>query len=57
MWGTSRQTPDALEFYERWGVLHHNVRNVEVVWNKVHRNTLGRLLLDQLQVRAVGANT
>lgn len=53
MWGTSRQSPDALEFYTKWSVLQQNVRNVEVVWNKVHRNTLARLLLEQLQVRKV----
>lgn len=50
VWGTSNQASDAMEFNSNWDILHKEVRNVEVVWSPVHRSTLGRLLLEQLQV-------
>lgn len=49
VWGTSSDMPDALEFHAKWGTLSEDVRNVEVVWSPAHRDTLGRLLLEQLQ--------
>lgn len=51
MWGTSRQTLDAVEWHAKWSVLNQDVRNVEVLWSVHHRDALGRLLLEQLQVR------
>lgn len=53
VWGTSLQTSDALEFHARWGILSQDVRDVEVVWSPVHRDALGRLLLEQLQASSV----
>lgn len=50
MWGTSNRSSDALELHVNWGKLNQEVRNVEVVWSPVLRDTLGRLLLEQLQV-------
>lgn len=40
-----------MEFHSRWGVLGQEIRDVEVVWSPVHRDALGRLLLEQLEVR------
>lgn len=51
VWGTSAHDPDSVEVHARWGILNEEVRDVEVVWSPVHRDMLGRLLLEQLQVK------
>lgn len=53
VWGTSLHASDSLEFHARWGILSQDVRDVEVVWSPVHRDALGRLLLEQIQVLVV----
>lgn len=50
MWGTSFTGADSLDLHARWGILSQDVRDVEVVWSPVHRDALGQLLLEQLQV-------
>lgn len=50
VWGTSFTGADSLELHARWGILSQDVRDVEVVWSPVHRDALGQLLLEQLQV-------
>lgn len=52
MWGTAflGASADSLDLHARWGILSRDVRDVEVVWSPVHRDALGQLLLEQLQV-------
>lgn len=50
MWGTHFAGGDSLDLHARWGILSKDVRDVEVVWSPVHRDALGQLLLEQLQV-------
>lgn len=53
MWGTAFTGADSLDLHARWGILSQDVRDVEVVWSPVHRDALGQLLLEQLQVTFV----
>lgn len=50
MWGTSFTGANSLDLHARWEILSQDVRDVEVVWSPVHRDALGQLLLEQLQV-------
>ena len=50
VWSTTVQSLDATELHARWDILSQDVRDVEVVWSPVHRDALGQLLLEQLQV-------
>lgn len=50
MWSTTVHSLDATELHARWDILSKDVRDVEVVWSPVHRDALGQLLLEQLQV-------
>lgn len=50
VWGTSFVGADTPDLHSRWSILSQDVRDVEVVWSSVHRDALGQLLLEQLQV-------
>lgn len=50
VWGTSFIGADTPDLHSRWSILSQDVRDVEVVWSPIHRDALGQLLLEQLQV-------